>query len=47
MTGDDQLEVVYVNSTTGELSYVTLEKTIGTVTTDGSGITVDQSVGVA
>lgn len=47
VTGTEQLETVYVNQSTGVISYVTLEGTTGDVTTGGSTITANQTVGVA
>lgn len=47
VTGDDRLEVVYVDSSTNELAYVTLDGATGTVSAGGSTVQVDESVGVA
>lgn len=47
-TGDDALEVVYVDATDGTLKYVTLDGTTGTITdSDGNTIAVDTKVGTA
>lgn len=46
--GDDSLEVVYVDSSSGTLQYVTLDGSDGTIYgPDGNVIEVDESVGVA
>ena len=47
VTGTEQLETVYVNQSTGVISYVTLDGATGNVTAGGSTITANQAVGVA
>lgn len=47
VTGDERLEGVYVNQSTGAISYVTLDGATGDVTTGGASITANQTVGVA
>ena len=47
-TGDDALEIVYVDSSDGTLHYVTLGGSITQITdSDGNTITADEDVGVA
>lgn len=47
-TGDDTLEVVYVDATDGTLKYVTIGGSTGTITdTNGNTITVDTGAGTA